>query len=371
LDQKVIIITGAAGFIGSSLTVELSRDHQVTALDLREPTHALRSSAPGVKWEKFNIADAVKVDSTFKKVKENFGRIDLVIHLAAYYHFGDDWRSEYERTNLTGTENLIHAALNTGVQRIIFSSSIAALEPPQPGHLLHEESPASNYIPYARSKSIGEDMFRKASREIPCTILRLGGVFSDWCELPPLYSLIRLWSSYGPLSRIIPGKGESGFPYIHLKDVIKIIKCCTNLSPEMEPYEIFMASPNGAVSHKDIFQIVRQSLDHSRSVTPVFTPREFIATGMYIKKVLAFLRNKKAYEQPWMLRFIDRPWIVDTTLTQKKLKWKCSPDLDILKRLPVIIEHYRLQRKSWIRRNILRNAGKYAYIKDIQYHNTN
>ena len=362
MDQKVIIITGAAGFIGSSLAVELSGDHQVTALDRREPTHALRSSAPGVKWEKLDIADAVKVTSTFKKVKENFGRIDLVIHLAAYYHFGDDWRPEYEKTNITGTENLIHAALATGVQRIIFSSSIAALEPPQPSQLLHEQSPTSDYIPYARSKSIGEDILRKVSSEIPCTILRLGGVFSDWCELPPLYSLIRLWSSYGPLSRIIPGKGESGFPYIHLKDVIKIIKRCIDLNSEMESYEIFMASPNGFVSHRDIFQIVRQSLYHSHSANPVFTPRELIATGMYIKKVLAFLRNKEAYEQPWMLKFIDRPWMVDTSLTQKKLNWECSPDLDILKKLPVIIEHYRMERKSWISRNIIRNAGEYAYI---------
>ena len=79
------------------------------------------------------------VHNTFQQMKADFGKIDYVIHLAAYYHFGNDWNSEYEETNIHGTENIINAAINYRVQRIIFTSSIAAMEPPQHGYSLNEK----------------------------------------------------------------------------------------------------------------------------------------------------------------------------------------------------------------------------------------
>jgi len=42
--------------------------------------------------------------------------------------------------------------------------------------------------------------------------MRIGGVFSDWCELPPLYSLIRMWSRRGPIGRCIPGVAKRASP---------------------------------------------------------------------------------------------------------------------------------------------------------------
>jgi nucleoside-diphosphate-sugar epimerase len=38
MNQKVIIVTGAAGFLGSAITVDLSRDHKIVAIDRRKPT---------------------------------------------------------------------------------------------------------------------------------------------------------------------------------------------------------------------------------------------------------------------------------------------------------------------------------------------
>jgi len=191
--------------------------------------------------------------------------------------------------------------------------------------------------------------------------MRIAGVFSDWCELPPLYSLVRLWSSSGPFSRMIPGKGKSGIPYIHLSDVIQLIKRCMAFDSRLEPFEIFIASQNGVVSHKNIFLSVQLSLNRSGSAKPVYISSGLIKIGLYIKLISGLLTIKESYEQPWMSEYIDRPWIVDNTFTQKKLGWNCNPDLGILQRLPVILELYKRQKKVWIERNIQRNSGKYSY----------
>ena len=50
-------------------------------------------------------------------------------------------------------------------------------------------------------------MVRAAAKDrLPATVLRIGGAFSDWCELPPLYSLIKGWWGTSPLRRILVGR---------------------------------------------------------------------------------------------------------------------------------------------------------------------
>jgi len=361
LKDTVILVTGAAGFIGSSLVIALSKGHHVIGLDKRKPSEILIKTAPGVKWIELDISDASNVNFIFQQVVDDFGKIDFVIHLAAYYHFGIDWKDEYERTNIKGTENVVNAAIHYRIQRFFFTSSIAALEPLQFGQRLNEGSPASDYIPYAKSKLVGENIIKEASLRIPGTILRRGGVFSDWCELPPLYSLIRLWSSFKPLSNMIPGKGESGIPYIHITDVIEIFKRCIALHDKLENSETFMASPSGTVIHRDLFLAIKQALNQKETHNPIFIPPVLAGIGLRIKLKFGSIIGNIPFEQPWMLKYTDRPWIVNNDYTQKKLNWQTSPRLDILERLPVIINFYKDHEDIWIERNLRRASEKYSY----------
>jgi nucleoside-diphosphate-sugar epimerase len=361
LAEKVIVITGAVGFIGSSLVVTLAKEHNIIAIDQRKPNLALVMAAPAVKWIELDIADAANVNLTFQHIKVDYGKIDFVIHLAAYYHFGNDWRVEYENTNIRGTENIVNAATHFGIQRILFSSSIAALEPPRSGRQLNEDTPGSGYIPYAKSKLEGENIIKEASLKIPATILRFGGVFSDWCELPPLYSLIRLWSSYIPVSNMIPGKGESGIPYIHLTDVIQIIKRCIAFHDKLGNCETFMASQSGTVLQRDLFISIKQVLNQKGSHKPIYISPLLAGIGLRLKLKFGSLIGKIPFEQPWMLNYTDRPWIVNNDYTQKRLGWQTNPQLHILKRLPFILNFYKNQKDIWIERNLRRTSGKYIY----------
>ena len=363
--RKVIVITGAAGFIGSSLVIDLSKDHHVIGLDKRNPSDALIKVAPGVAWMELDISDVSKVNLIFQQVIDNYGKIDFVIHLAAYYHFGTDWKDEYENTNIKGTENIVNAATHFGIQRILFSSSIAALEPPRSGRQLNEDTPGSGYIPYAKSKLEGENIIKEASVKIPSTILRLGGVFSDWCELPPLYSLIRLWSSSKPFSNMIPGTGESGIPYIHITDVIQIIKRCIAFHDKLGNCEIFMASQSGTVLQRDLFISIKQILNQKGSHKPIYIWPKLAAIGLGLKLKFGSLIGKIPFEQPWMLNYTDRPWIVNNDYTQKRLGWQTNPQLHILKRLTFIINFYKNQKDIWIERNLRRTSGKYIYSPNL------
>ena len=176
--KPVVIITGASGFLGSAVCIDLARDFIVIAIDRRDPSEHLRKAAPQIIWHILDIAETQDILEVFAKSRNEFGQIDFVIHLAAYYDFNKEWVEEYQRTNVHGTANVIDASINEGVTRLLFASSIAAMEPPAIGSLLNEESPTSDYMPYARSKSIGEKLMLEACTQVPCIILRIAGVFT-------------------------------------------------------------------------------------------------------------------------------------------------------------------------------------------------
>jgi len=362
--HPVVIITGAAGFLGSAITVDLAHHYQVVAMDRRKPTEALVAVTPGVIWYQVDIADESALAGIFKKARQLFGRVDFVVHLAAFYHFGSDWHPEYERTNLRGTANVLRSAIEAGVHRLIFSSSIAAMRPPSLGKVLTERSPTIDFIPYGKSKSMGEEMIRHASNHLPSIVLRIGGAFSDWCELPPLYSLIKLWAGSSPLSRIIVGQGHTGFPYIHRNDVVRLVRNCIEKHKVLANHEIFFASGQGAVGHKDLFSIIHRAGSGGSEASPIFISPTIAKLGLFLKLVLGFVTRNLPYERLWMLQYVDQPWAVDTTYTQEKLGWSPSYGMGIRDRLPIIMKHFVRDLPAWEQRNRLRNKVLYAYSED-------
>ncbi|MFV2068180.1 MAG: NAD-dependent epimerase/dehydratase family protein, partial [Pirellulales bacterium] len=191
--KQRIVVTGAAGMLGSAIVVDLARDHLVEAIDWRTPGQLLVEAAPQVGWHQADIGDRQDLEGALRQAKRRLGSVDVVLHFAAYYHFGADWRSEYERTNIEGVTNIVRLATQIGVERLIFASSTMATLPPSPGAAVSERTAADSRFPYGRSKAMGEQIVRENSERLPAIVLRIGGVFSDWCELPPLTSLIRLW----------------------------------------------------------------------------------------------------------------------------------------------------------------------------------
>ncbi|HEA70217.1 MAG TPA: NAD(P)-dependent oxidoreductase [Desulfobacterales bacterium] len=363
--MKVVIITGASGFIASAICVDLVKDYHVVAIDRREPSRVLRESASSAIWAVQDISDESSLRDTFTATKERFGLISVVIHFAAFCHFGRDWHPEYQSTNIDGTAKLISIASELGASRIIFASSIAAMEPPAPGTSLTTESPACDLIPYATPKRLGEELLRKARCSVPSVILRIGGVFSDWCELPPLHSLIRYWTSRGPLGRVVPGRGQSGIPYIHRSDLVSLVRKVISKDKELGEFEIFLASQNGSVSHNQLFPIVRHVATNSPIPKPIYVHPTVAKIGLYAKCAHGKLTGHMPYERPWMLAYVDRPWEVDTTRTQTTLDWDCTSDKGILDRLPMIIQNKIAHPEIWEERNVLRNEGRYSYYDDL------
>ena len=147
------LVTGGAGFLGSHLTERLlSRGHSVVVLDSFATARRDTFAAPIANLElvEGSIADPHVVEGTFARA-----RPDVVLHCAASYKDPDDW-AEDGRTNVLGTIHVVKAALQAGVDRLIYlQTALCYGNRPveQPVTLDHPLRPDGSY---AISKTAGE-----------------------------------------------------------------------------------------------------------------------------------------------------------------------------------------------------------------------
>ena len=117
-----VLVTGAAGFIGSHVCKHLLKQgHQVVGLD--DLSGGFRDYVPpGVKFVEGSVADAALVKQLFAE-----NEFQHVFHLAAYAAEGlSHFIKHFNYTNnLLGSVNLINASVNRGVKCFVFTSSIA------------------------------------------------------------------------------------------------------------------------------------------------------------------------------------------------------------------------------------------------------
>jgi UDP-glucose 4-epimerase len=149
-----ILLTGGAGYIGSVVTAELLKaGHQVTVYD--NLSHGYAAAVP-------EQATLVAGDlSDREKLNKIFGsaRYDAVMHFAAFIEAGESmvFPERFFQNNTVNTLNLLHAMLENGVKRLVFSSTAALYGNPRRVPI-EEDDPLEPTNAYGESKLLVERM---------------------------------------------------------------------------------------------------------------------------------------------------------------------------------------------------------------------
>jgi nucleoside-diphosphate-sugar epimerase len=171
-----VMLTGASGFIGESVLYELlRRQHHLIAL--------VRSPAPP-RWFELGNLEVMQADLLQPQLLDFRGKdIDVVLHLAAVTRRSST--QQFEET-VTGTANLLSAALRAGIRRIVGISSIAVLDyrSVRPMTVIDEQvaiADGAGPCDYASSKIQQERLFTAFARigDNACVVLRPGLVYDE------------------------------------------------------------------------------------------------------------------------------------------------------------------------------------------------
>lgn len=130
----MILVTGGSGFVGAHLVDALRKGGQpVRALyNHREPTAAMRAWQ-NVSWEQADLLDIFRADEVMQGVTD-------VYHCAAIVSFSPLRRAEMIHNNMAAAANVVDAALEAGVRKLLHISSVAALGRDGSAKVIDEEA---------------------------------------------------------------------------------------------------------------------------------------------------------------------------------------------------------------------------------------
>lgn len=145
-------VTGATGFIGANIVRELIRDGREVRVLVRPGSNL--SNLKGLKVE---IWKGDLLDSPC--LRRGLSGCDVLYHAAADYRLWTRNHEEMYRTNVGGTVAVLEAALENGISRVVYTSSVGTLGNPGDGTPGNEDTKVSLIDmvgPYKKSKFLAE-----------------------------------------------------------------------------------------------------------------------------------------------------------------------------------------------------------------------
>lgn len=251
--MSTYLVTGGAGFIGSNLVDELLKQgHAVRVLDnfSTGKRENLNSSAELIEGDLTNLLD----------IRPAFVGVDGVFHMAARPSVPFSVENPVESTmvNIVGTVNVLTAARDAKVKRVVYSASSSAygIQPVLPQRVDMTPNPQS---PYAIQKYVGELYARQFAQlyGLETVSLRYFNVYgprmNDVGAYVPVFTFfLRQARANEPLT--VFGDGEQSRDFTHVSDVVALNIAAMN-SPKVGKGEVLNGGAGGRTTINEIVKM--------------------------------------------------------------------------------------------------------------------
>jgi nucleoside-diphosphate-sugar epimerase len=193
--KRKVLITGAAGRIGSFITAQWTDRYDLVLTDVREP-----QSTHGFPFHQVNLSD-------FDAVRPLCDGVDTVVHLGADPSMEAPWESLLPN-NLIATYHVFESAHQAGARRVIFASSVNAVFGYPPDIQVKLDMPIRPINLYGATKVWGEGVASSyaCSTNLSCISLRFGWVVDkDNPSILPDHRYLDIAFTYEDLTNLVQG----------------------------------------------------------------------------------------------------------------------------------------------------------------------
>ena len=299
MEKKRYLITGGAGFVGSSLAEELhSTGNEVIIFD-KIYDKEIASKYPYFKGD---IRNASELDEAF----EEHGPFNGVFHAAALLALLRESKKSLWETNVSGTENVVNAAIKHNVLNFVFISSSCVY-----GKIdklpAREESATNPVDTYGKSKLEAEIILKKYEDKINTTCFRCPTIVSAG-RLGILFILFEFIKDNNNV--YVVGSGRNKHHVVDIKDANRAFRESID-RPGFHVYNVASKEPE---SLRSIFEEI---IKRANSNSKVKSLPENLAIGLM--KLAFNLRISPL--GPYHFNMMSEDLILDTKKIEEELDW--------------------------------------------------
>lgn len=283
LTDATVVVTGGTGFLGLHTCEHFAEQGcDVTAFDIKpfEPGDEIE----GVTYYDGDVRDEAAVQDAIEGA-------DYVIHAAAALPLWDDHR--IRETTIDGTRNVLWAAKEHDVKRVVYISSTAVYGT-HDRHPITEESPLEGVGPYGEAKIQAEKLCQDFRRQGMCVPILRPKTFIGPKRLG-VFQVLFDWIEDGANVPLV-GWGNNKYQLLHVYDLVDAIELMCTHSNEDNVNTVFNVGADEFGRMKDDFQ----------------APIDYAGTG---KRTI----GTPALPAVWALRVLDRinlsplyAWVYET-----------------------------------------------------------
>jgi nucleoside-diphosphate-sugar epimerase len=340
-NKPVVLITGSEGLIGDALVHALARDYRTVGFDIERP----HKDPIELDFISCDLTKDESVENALATMEQREGRsVASVIHLAAYYDFSGDASPLYKELTIEGTRRLLRGLQRFEVEQFVFSSTHIVHKPSDSGEPLDEASPVEPAWAYPKSKLATERLIQRERGRIPAVILRIAGVYNEDGHTVPIAQQIDRIAGKDLESYFFPGDPESGQAFVHLDDLVDLLRRVIERRAQLSPYEVFLVAEPDKMSYDDLQETIGE-LVHGREWPTIRIPGIVAKAGAWVQTQL----DEDAFIRPWMIDHADDDYPVSIDYAREKLAWE--PKRRLRDTLPAIVERMKRDPAAWRRLN--------------------
>lgn len=339
--HETVMVTGSSGFIGSAVVERLAKEFVIVGLDRPGAPHP----PPVAECVDIDLSSVESVDEALKMVRQRHGNHVLsVVHLAAYYDFSGAPSPLYDEITVRGTDRLLGALRREfWVGQFVFSSTMLVHRPCQLGERINEDWPLDPRWPYPQSKVDTERLLVERHGAIPLVLLRIAGVYDDYCHsIPIAHQMQRIYERW-MTSRVFPGDTSHGQSFLHLDDLVDAI-CLTVERRASLPAEttLLLGEPT-TLSYDELQHTFGRLLHGEEEWETTEIPKAVAKAGAWVQDALPLARE--SFIKPWMIDLADDHYALDISRAQRLLGWR--PLRSLRRSLPLMAAALRSDPLAW------------------------
>jgi nucleoside-diphosphate-sugar epimerase len=346
--KPFVLITGAAGDIGATLTRALRDKYQIIAVDRFLSDEADFSYT-------FDLTNSASVQLALREIADKHGKhLAAVVHLAAYFDFTGEHSPLYDKVNVEGTRNLLKALDPFDVDRFVYSSTMLVHKPSVPGKRIREDSPLGPRWIYPLSKANTEKVIREHAGKMPFTLLRLAGLYDEHKCVPTLSHQIARIYEKNLKSHLYAGNTGVGQACIHKDDMIEAFRLTIDKRKEL-PGENEMLIGEGRTDTYEALQNRLGELIHGEEEWATLSvPKPLAKTGAWVEEhteplVPNDFKSEKPFIRPFMIDLASDHYELDIRRAKKQLGWE--PKHNLYDDLEALVSNLKQDPRGWYKAN--------------------